>query len=115
VAAAQSDLAFGLDQALTEVLTERERVVLRLRFGLGGGQALALGDIAPTLGLSRERVRQIEAVALAKLRHPRVRSQLREYLEGGLAVDPHRRPPRWEGGYPRRRRDDAHRSRPGVE
>jgi RNA polymerase primary sigma factor len=81
-AAERSDLARRLDVALGEALTERERAVLRLRFGLGGGEAQALGDIGQELGISRERVRQIEAEALRKLRRSDLRARLVEYLEG---------------------------------
>jgi RNA polymerase primary sigma factor len=81
-AAERSDLARRLDHALGEALTERERAVLRLRFGLHGGEAQALGDIGHELGISRERVRQIEAEALRKLRRGDLRARLAEYLEG---------------------------------
>jgi RNA polymerase primary sigma factor len=81
-AAERSDLARRLDDALGAALTEREQAVLRLRFGLGGGEAQALGDIGQELGISRERVRQIEAEALRKLRRTDIRSRLAEYLEG---------------------------------
>ena len=82
MAAEKSDLAHRLDAALGEALTERERAVLRLRFGLGGGEAQALGDIGQELGISRERVRQIEAEALRKLRRTDLRARLAEYVEG---------------------------------
>ena len=82
IAAEKSDLAHRLDAALGEALTERERAVLRLRFGLGGGEAQALGDIGQELGISRERVRQIEAEALRKLRRTDLRARLAEYVEG---------------------------------
>jgi RNA polymerase primary sigma factor len=81
-AAERSDLARRLDDALGAALTEREQAVLRLRFGLGGGEAQALGDIGQEHGISRERVRQIEAEALRKLRRTDIRARLAEYLEG---------------------------------
>jgi RNA polymerase primary sigma factor len=80
-AAERSDLARRLDVALDELLTERERTVLRLRFGLGGGEPRALGDVGRELGISRERVRQIEAMSLRKLRRPRTPNRLRESFE----------------------------------
>jgi RNA polymerase primary sigma factor len=60
-------------------LGEREGEVLALRYGLRDGTARTLEDIAETLGISRERVRQIEAKALSKLRHPRHSQSLRDY------------------------------------
>jgi RNA polymerase sigma factor (sigma-70 family) len=52
------------------VLDERERGILRLRFGLDGGEPRTLDQLAQYLGLTRERIRQIEARAMSKLRHP---------------------------------------------
>jgi RNA polymerase primary sigma factor len=86
-AAERSDLARRLDDALGAALTEREQAVLRLRFGLGGGEAQALGDIGQELGISRERVRQIEAEALRKLRRTDIRSRLAEYPRGNWPAD----------------------------
>ena len=68
-----------------QVLSARERYVVRLRYGLDGGREYSLGDIAEMLRVTSERVRQIESAALAKLRNPKVRNQLREYLDDSLA------------------------------
>ena len=62
-------------------LTEREQQVIRLRYGFEDGTSYSLADIGRTLELSRERVRQIEAKALQKLRQPRRRDQIRDYFE----------------------------------
>lgn len=69
-----------LHQLLAD-LTSRERDVIRMRFGLGDGTPYSLAEIGRALDLSRERVRQIEAKALQKLRQPKRRNRVRDYLE----------------------------------
>ena len=66
-----------VQEVLEDVLTPRERLVLQLRFGLGNGHTFPLEQVGRQLGITRERVRQIEAGALAKLRHPKVLERLR--------------------------------------
>ncbi len=66
-----------VQEVLEDVLTPRERLVLQLRFGLGNGHTFPLEQVGRQLGITRERVRQIEAGALAKLRHPQVLDRLR--------------------------------------
>lgn len=61
-------------------LTKREREVLEMRFGLKDGQGRTLEEVGREMGVTRERIRQIEAKALRKLRHPHRSKRLREYL-----------------------------------
>ena len=61
-------------------LTDRERQVLEMRFGLTDGQDHTLEEVGKEFGVTRERIRQIEAKALRKLRHPSRSKALRDYL-----------------------------------
>ncbi len=73
-----------LKEQLTDVLatlTERERKVLRLRFGLDDGRARTLEEVGKEFNVTRERIRQIEAKALRKLRHPSRSRKLKDYLD----------------------------------
>ncbi len=64
-----------------ETLSTREEKVLRLRFGLDDGRSRTLEEVGQHFGVTRERIRQIEAKALRKLRHPMRSKRLRDYLE----------------------------------
>lgn len=64
-----------------DTLTDREENVLRLRFGLDDGRQRTLEDVGKVFGVTRERIRQIEAKALRKLRHPSRSKQLKDFLE----------------------------------
>ena len=63
-------------------LTPREERVLRLRFGIGQNQDHTLEEVGQDFEVTRERIRQIEAKALRKLRHPSRSKRLRSFLEG---------------------------------
>ena len=78
-AATQHLLQETIEEVLSE-LTPRQSHILRLRFGLGGGEPHTLEEIANKFGLSRERIRQLEKEALRRLRHPRLAHNLRDYL-----------------------------------
>ena len=77
---AQSLLEQDLARTIEETLPLREARILRLRFGLDDGRVHSLSDVGRKLGVTRERVRQIEAQALRKLRDPRVRHRLKDYV-----------------------------------
>ena len=62
-------------------LSDREAKVLKLRFGLEGGKQMTLEQVGKVFGVTRERIRQIEAKALRKLRHPARRRALKDYLD----------------------------------
>ena len=79
-AAAFSMLKEQLIEVL-DTLTEREQKVLRLRFGLDDGRARTLEEVGKKFDVTRERIRQIEAKALRKLRHPSRSKKLKDYLE----------------------------------
>lgn len=79
-AAAFELLKEQLDDVL-ETLTPREKKVLKLRFGLDDGRSRTLEEVGQVFGVTRERIRQIEAKALRKLRHPMRSKRLKDYLE----------------------------------
>ncbi len=79
-AAAFTLLREQLDEVLN-TLTEREQKVLRLRFGLDDGRARTLEEVGKEFKVTRERIRQIEAKALRKLKHPNRSRKLKEFLE----------------------------------
>ncbi len=79
-AAAFTLLKEQLEEVL-DTLTEREQKVLKLRFGLDDGRARTLEEVGKEFNVTRERIRQIEAKALRKLRHPSRSRKLRDYLE----------------------------------
>ena len=79
-AATQTLLREQLEEVL-ETLTEREKKVLILRFGLEDGRSRTLEEVGKEFSVTRERIRQIEAKALRKLRHPSRSRKLKDYLE----------------------------------
>jgi RNA polymerase primary sigma factor len=78
--AAKMMLNSAVEEALQE-LNEREKQVVRMRFGLDDGQARTLEEVGREFGVTRERIRQIESKTLAKLRHPHRSQKLRDYLD----------------------------------
>jgi RNA polymerase primary sigma factor len=79
-AAARALLRTQVEEALQQ-LPERERKILQLRYGLNDGRYRTLEEVGIEFGLTRERIRQIEAGALRKLRHPHLGKKLRGYLK----------------------------------
>ncbi len=86
-ATAQAMLKEQMENVL-ETLTDREREVLKLRFGIVDGYPRTLEEVGERFRVTRERVRQIEAKALRKLRHPTRSRRLRTFLELGLSEEP---------------------------
>jgi len=68
--------------AVLETLTDREEKVLRMRFGLLDGRTRTLEEVGKEFGVTRERIRQIEAKALRKLRHPSRSKKLKDFTNG---------------------------------
>ncbi|KAF0341159.1 RNA polymerase sigma factor RpoD [Pediococcus acidilactici] len=68
-------------EGVLDTLTDREENVLRLRFGLDDGRTRTLEEVGKVFGVTRERIRQIEAKALRKLRHPSLSKQLKDFLD----------------------------------
>jgi len=81
--AAAASLLSGEVAKMLGTLDEREREILRLRFGLDHGEPRTLEEVGQRFHLTRERIRQIEAKAMSKLRHPSVDFGLRECLAEG--------------------------------
>jgi RNA polymerase primary sigma factor len=79
--AASAQLLREQVQEVLGTLTERESRVLKLRFGLEDGRTRTLEEVGREFGVTRERIRQIEAKAIRKLRHPTRSKKLRDYLE----------------------------------
>jgi RNA polymerase primary sigma factor len=68
-------------EEVLEALSDREAKVLRMRFGLSGNRMMTLEEVGKQFGVTRERIRQIEAKALRKLKHPSRRKKLQDFLE----------------------------------
>ena len=80
-AAAESLMPREIDRLLAG-LDERERDIIRLRFGLDRGEPRTLEEVGLIFNLTRERIRQIEAKAMSKLRHPSAETSVRDLLAG---------------------------------
>ena len=81
IALMEEEIALGVKQSLARALNEKEQKILALRFGLDGEVSHTLLETAELFGVSRERIRQIEAKALRKLRNPRNQDLLYPFLE----------------------------------
>jgi RNA polymerase primary sigma factor len=68
-------------ERVLSTLTDREARVVRMRFGLNSSRAMTLEEVGKKFGVTRERIRQIEAKALRKLKHPSLRKKLQDFLE----------------------------------
>ena len=68
-------------EEVLSALSDREAKVLEMRFGLNGQKPMTLEEVGREFGVTRERIRQIEAKALRKLKHPSKRKKLQDYLE----------------------------------
>ncbi len=79
-AATRRMLVRAVEEALSE-LSDREQEVVKMRYGLVDGQAKTLEEVGREFGVTRERIRQIEAKTLAKLRHPQRSQKLKEFLD----------------------------------
>ena len=79
--AARFSLLHELLMEVLDTLTDREQKVLRLRFGLDDGRPRTLEEVGKEFNVTRERIRQIEAKALRKLRHPSRSKKLKDYLD----------------------------------
>lgn len=79
-ATSQQMLRENVDEVLS-ALSDREARVLRMRFGLSGSKMMTLEEVGKKFGVTRERIRQIEAKALRKLKHPSRRKKLQDFLE----------------------------------
>ena len=67
--------------SILDTLTPREEMVIRMRYGLDDGHPRTLEEVGKAFGVTRERIRQIEAKALRKLRHPSRSRKLRDYVD----------------------------------
>ena len=85
VSAPQEAAAFSMLKeqliAVLDTLTPREEMVLRLRYGIDDGHARTLEEVGKEFSVTRERIRQIEAKALRKLRHPQRSKRLKDFID----------------------------------